>query len=187
MDRLIEKYVDGLIQNNTIEKDNRELYEFGLKQGILMVVNIATTLIIGLIFGMFWQSAAFLVAYIPLRSYAGGAHAKTQFRCYLYSILLTVAALSAIKFIPWSNFIILSTTFVAGAIIYALAPVEDSNKPLDQLEITIYKKRARLLLVCEMCAVLLSLLLGLESLASCISVSILALSGMLVMGKLKCK
>ena len=37
-----------------------------------------------------FESIAFLVFYIPLRSYAGGYHASTPWRCYFISIVFII-------------------------------------------------------------------------------------------------
>lgn len=180
-----DKAVAKLIQLNSIREDEKELYTYGLQQGIFIILNIVTTIVIGLISDMLWQSVLFMAAYLPLRSFAGGYHARTQLRCYLYSITLIITVLSAIRFIPWTNFICLGTALFAGAIIFTLGPVEDINKPLDQIEVAVYKKSTRIILALEFLIILLLLALKLNKALSCIAVSLFALSVMLVLGKLK--
>ncbi len=180
-----DKVVAKLIQFGSIREDEKELYAYGLQQGSFIILNVLTTLLIGLMTGMFWHSILFMAMYLPLRSFAGGYHARTQVRCYLYSIILIIAVLSTIRFIPWTNFICLGTALLAGLIIFILSPVEDINKPLDQMEIVVYKKSTRTILVLELLLVLLLLALKLNEPLSCIAVSLLALSVMLVLGKLK--
>lgn len=184
MNGFIEKYTDKLIAKEIIKSEDKDLYTYGFQQGLIILANILTTILIGFIFGMIWQSVVFMMAYIPLRSFAGGFHAKTPIRCYLYSIVLTSAVLSAVKFIPWSDFMVIGLALVAGIIIFLLAPVADSNKPLDQNEVVVYKKRSRLILVLEVGILMLLLLIGIKNIPSVISVSLLALSVMLIMGKL---
>lgn len=54
--------------------------------GITVLINLISTIVIGVIAGNVFESIAFLVFYIPLRSYAGGYHASTPRRCYFISI-----------------------------------------------------------------------------------------------------
>ena len=82
------KIAESLTNSGVITTEDRELYEYGLHHGLLMIINLLTTVVIGLLFKMVWQSFVFMIAYIPLRTYAGGYHAKTQFRCYLLSIVI---------------------------------------------------------------------------------------------------
>jgi accessory gene regulator B len=184
----IDKLADQLIDNNTITYEDKELYTYGLQQGLVILLNVLTTIMIGFIFRMVWQSIAFMVAYIPLRSYAGGYHARTQTRCYLLSVMLNSVVLLAIRFIPWTNYIIIGIGFVAGVIIYLLAPVEDSNKPLDKVEVTVYKKLTKIILSAELVILMITTIFNFKQLASCLTISLFLLSGMLVLGKLRtCK
>lgn len=182
---LLDKAVGKLIEFGTIKENDKELYAYGLQQGFFIIGNVLTTIVIGFIFEMVWQSILFMVTYLPLRSFAGGYHAKTQLQCYLFSMMLTSAVLLAIRFIPWTNIMCLGLGLFAGAIIFILGPVEDSNKPLDSIEVATYKKRARVILVSELSVMLLMLGLELNQIPPCISTSLFALSGMLVLGKVK--
>lgn len=184
---LLNKITDNLIADGTIRAEERELYEYGLQQGLLILVNMFTTVAIGFLFEMVWQSILFMIVYIPLRSFAGGYHAKTQSTCYFFSILLTTSVLLAIKLISETNFNIIGLALAAGMTIYVLAPIEDANKPLDQKEAVAYKKWTRVILAVELCTMLLMMGLGLSGVLLCISISMFALGIMLVIEKVKIK
>lgn len=184
---MLDKILNQLIECQTIREEDKDLYAYGLQQGIHIIANILTTIIIGYLFGMVWQTILFMISYLPLRSFAGGFHARTQLRCYLYSIILTVTVLMIIKFIPWTYFIYMGLALVAGIIIFMLAPIEDCNKRLDRTEKAVYKKLTLIILVTELCVMQLSIGIGLSQISICISVSLFALSGMLVLGELRNK
>src|SRR5690606_35879503 len=149
------KIVDWLIANGTIKAEDREIYLYGLQQGLIMILNIITTIIIGFCLSMVWQSIVFMVAYIPLRSFAGGYHARTQLKCYILSIVLTLAVLMMIKFFPATNVSIMILTGIASGIIAWLSPMEDSNKPLDEIEVKVYGKKTRVILIVEICVIII--------------------------------
>lgn len=182
---IFDNVTDWLVVSGNVKEEEKAIYVYGLQQGLLIIANILTTLVIGFIFSMVWQSLIFMIAYLPLRSFAGGYHAKTQLRCYLFSIMLTIMVLLAIKIIPWTIYVFLWLIMVAGAIIVILAPVEDSNKPLDKKEIAEYKKRTRIILLFECFISVLFLVLGYEAISFCIAISFFALSFMIIIGKLK--
>lgn len=71
-----------LQENNTINEEQYEICRYGLQQGFTIILNIATTLIIGIIMRELLYAVVFMFLYIPLRSNAGGYHAKTATRCY---------------------------------------------------------------------------------------------------------
>lgn len=173
------------MSNNIVNSEDKELYTYGLRQGALMLLNILTILIVGKIFGMMWQSVVFMVTYIPLRTYAGGYHARTQLKCYISSVVLIVAVLLAIRFIPWTNLIMITISIISGLIIYILSPMEDSNKPLDAAEVKVYGRKARMILGFEFGALILLIILRVKNMAACLSVSLLSLSMMLICGKIK--
>jgi accessory gene regulator B len=138
-----ERVADSLVNTGAAPAEDKALYEYGIRQGIFLVINIATAVLIGLFIGMLWQCIIFLIAYNPVRSYAGGYHARTPLACYLLSIPTITAVLVAIKLLPWSGFVCAFILFCSTMVIGFLAPVADPNKPLNEREISAYKSRAR--------------------------------------------
>lgn len=136
------KITKSLIKAGAVPPEDSALYEYGIRMGFLLVINIATAVLIGLFLGMVWQCIIFLIAYNPVRTYAGGYHAGTPLACYLLSIPMVVAVLLGIKLIPWNGYICAIALFIALMIIVLLAPVEDRNKPLNEREKTVYGRRA---------------------------------------------
>jgi accessory gene regulator B len=67
-----------MAQSEIISVEDNELYEYGLHQSFILLANIFTTILVGWIFNMMIESIIFLLAFVPLRSYAGGYHAKRQ-------------------------------------------------------------------------------------------------------------
>lgn len=181
------KIAESLTNSGIITTEDKELYEYGLHHGLLMIINILTTVVIGLLFKMVWQSFVFMIAYIPLRTYAGGYHAKTQFRCYLLSIVIMLAALFGIRQIPWTGSIGIGITLCAIGIILYFSPVEDKNKPLSPMEVKVYGNRARIILFIEIIVMLIMMVLKQQQVAYCIAAEFVALSIMLIMGALKNK
>lgn len=55
-----------------ISESDFDLFEYGFNMGITVLLNLISTIVIGVIAGEVFESIAFLVFYIPLRSYAGG-------------------------------------------------------------------------------------------------------------------
>ena len=178
------KIVDGLIENGTIVPEEKDLYFYGLQQGLTMIVNILTTVAIGFVFKMVWQSIVFMLNYIPLRSFAGGFHAKTQLRCHLFSIVLIIVALLGMKMIPWNIISILFITLLASTTIILLAPMEDFNKPLNQKERILFKKCTMAILCLSVSITVMSWFTGYMQFSISVMMAILTLSFMLLIGKI---
>ena len=176
-----------LVEKNTISSENKPIYQYGIQQGFTIVLNILTTFVIGLIFQMFIESFLFLAVYIPLRSFAGGVHAKTSNRCYVYSINMIIAALLVIKFFPFGIFICNCLSLISGVIIFLLAPVETANKKLDELEKQVFKKRARIILIIELLIQFLMALMSWDNIMMCFSLAFVSLSLVMLAGIIKNK
>lgn len=178
-------FVEKLVSNKIIPVEDKDLYIYGIQQSLLILLNIITTILTGIILGMLWQSIFFMVAYIPLRSYAGGYHAGSKLSCYLLSIVMMVGALSGIRLIPWSSLICTTLIIVGWVIIWFLAPVDDRNKILDQTERRFFKKRTRIILSILTGLVVFFWLISLRAFSICIVMVIVVVSIMLLLGKIK--
>lgn len=176
---LIDSLVAALIKNGVIAEAEKELYSFGINQLILLVVNIGTSLVIGAVFGMLWQSILFSAAYIPLRRYAGGYHAETPGKCYCLSVLLIVCVLIMLRFWTFSGTGALALLAIAGLIIFIKAPVQSKNKPLSNKEKRVYRLRARLILSAEILGIIALSFINLE-IANCIGIAIFSAMLMLI-------
>ncbi|HBV67793.1 MAG TPA: accessory regulator AgrB [Clostridiales bacterium] len=177
-----EKATDLMVQNQIISSEDREIYAYGLKQSFILLVNIFTTLLIGFVFNKTTETIVFLAAYIPLRVYAGGYHARTQTGCYIFSVVMIVSVFLAMEFIPWTNFICITISIVSSLIIFYLSPVEDTNKPLDAAEVKVYGKKARIILGVELGVLVLLMGFGVESVIVSMSISLVVLSFMSILG-----
>lgn len=180
-----EKITASLITQGVISTESKSLYTYGLQQGMQILFNLLTTIVTGLAFGMLWQSLVFTLAYIPLRAYAGGYHANTQLKCYFSSTVTLIGVLLLVKLVPWNFFICLIAAIAAGIVIFLLAPVEDANKPLDQTEIKVYKKRSRYILCLLFILIFLFWSLSRLQAAICITMALDFLAVMLLLGKIK--
>ena len=170
-----------MVQNEIISSEDREIYVYGLKQGLILLIHMLTALLIGFVFNKTTETIVFLAAYIPLRIYAGGYHAGTQTGCYVFSIVMIISVLLAIEFIPWTNFICIAISTISALIIYTLSPVEDTNKPLDAAEVKVYGKKARIILGLELGVLVLLMTFGMKSVVVSMSISFIVLSLMLVL------
>lgn len=168
---LVEASVSALIRRGIVDESERELYRFGINGLFLFVVNIITSIAIGILCGMLWQSLLFSAAYIPLRRYAGGYHAKTPGRCYCLSVLLILCVLMILKYVAFSSLGVLAVLVVSAVIIFIKAPVASENKPLSQAEQAAYQKRARIILLAEIIVTFL-LMPSFISAAGCMAVAV---------------
>ena len=174
----VESSLEFLIRKGIIDESERDLYRFGINGLYLFLANIATAVIIGAVLGMLQESLLFSAAYIPLRSYAGGYHAKTQARCYGLSVLLISGVLLMLKYVSFSVIAELIILAVSAAVIFVKAPVESVNKPLNVKEWRVFRLKARVILLTELAASVI--LMGVsQEIALCIIMAV-GSSGMML-------
>ena len=185
LERLSCKIGDDLVQSNIVKEEDAEIYIYGINQILTSVFNVSSALIIGLILGTFFETVVFMAAYIPLRIFAGGYHAKTSLRCYIFSVIMLVIVSLDIKYLPLAEWVYYAILLAAAIVVLVLSPVEDRNKPLDEIEHKVYKRRAIFIAAAELLIGLALRLAGLSNLFVAVVYSFCMLSIMLVAGKVK--
>lgn len=175
------------VKNNIIPEENRELYEYGLAQGFVMLINFLVTLLLGILFNSIFQSLVFTAVYVPLRSYAGGYHAKTQGRCYIISIGLVIAVLLSIKTVlPVITLkLVIIISCITGSVIYFFSPIENENKPLNQKEKIKYKRYAEIIYLLDILVLFASYIAGIKLIAVSVLISLSAVVCMMVVELIK--
>lgn len=176
---------DKLAQLKVISLDDYELYRYGIQQGLVLVMNFVSVILISIILGMFIECIAFLLAYVPLRSYAGGFHAKTHVRCYAYSMMIIIGIFLAMRFLSIPLRVYVSLTIFGIASVIFLAPVEDKNKVLDKKEHTVYRKRAIEILLIIVLFQIVLLYIHAMNLFGAVALSQFVLGVLLIIGQIK--
>ena len=132
--KLSDTIARSFVARGTISEERFSICRYGIKQLFSVCLNLLTTLCIGMVFGLVWESVLFTAAYIPLRSFAGGFHAKTPVRCYWYSAAMIAIVLVLLRFVPLPLWTAVPVYMISSILLWLLAPVETSHKPLDELE-----------------------------------------------------
>lgn len=168
-----------------VNDENREIYLFGSHQLLMLLINLISMIFIGILFHQTAQCLLYMALFVPLRTFAGGYHACSSRKCYVYSMLCIVAAMLIIKLDFFNFAVYYGVAVVCGVIILRLAPVEDKNKPLDDVEIIHYRVRSQVVLVIEGLFLIVSLTLKWKTGVVCTTLAFLTLCLMLVFGTIK--
>ncbi len=169
-----------MLANQVIPEKNAGLVSFGIAQGLRSVMEILMILVTGFVLGMFWQSAIILVTFIPLRSYAGGYHAKTPVQCAVMTWLLFFCFLMWIKFVPGHVWLQISMILIAGVCIWICSPVQHENKPLEEYEIVKYRKLVRRIYLLEVILAVVLHVVGMTDLSQSIVAAIVMVCGIMI-------
>ena len=74
---------------------------------------------------------------------------------------------------------------ISCAVILILAPVEDANKPLDDMEQVVYRKRTYMITALEAIIFFIALFFGVKQILLCCMWVMLMMCGILIVGKCK--
>lgn len=181
----IEKLANSLIEQEHCGLENKEILVYGLSSAVELGLNIFSTIIVGAMFGMTIEGIIFLVSFSLLRTYAGGYHARTAGRCYFVSVLVVVAVLLVQRYqmIGTAGYVLL--LLVAVPIIWRFTPLEDENKPLDEVETRVYRKKTLYLLALEFAIMIVGYCLTWQSLFQSIALAIVTVAFSLLLGAVK--
>lgn len=118
-----------MAQGGGLAEEEKDIYVFGLRQGSIFILNVCTALLIGIFLNMLFEIIIYLACFIQLiqlRIFAGGYHAKTQFRCYIMSSISTVVVLLLIRSLNQQDNLFEIICFVIAFLtIWKLAPIAD--------------------------------------------------------------
>lgn len=173
--------------NRIIERDRMVVVKWGISNILDTLFNLATFLIIGILMHMPLETVTFTLGYIPLRSYAGGYHAKTPFRCWVLSNVILLIALLCIRYLSRYPSIIWSLAILSVILLIMLMPVSDIHKPLSDADKHRYKRVGIYILFSEIIVSILFRIINLPSITYSIFFIWIILSVMLVLGKMKNK
>ncbi|MCL2839932.1 MAG: accessory gene regulator B family protein [Defluviitaleaceae bacterium] len=162
MKNVAVKITDRLERQGIFEPTDREIYLFGTQLGLNLLLHLMTMTLVGLMIGSFWHIVIFLLAYMPLRSFSGGYHAKTQLKCYIISTIMIAFVGLASRFITFNSILLGVLLLMFGIVIMLISPIGNKNKSLDDLEIKVYGRKARFICIVELSVAIITLLIGMQ-------------------------
>ncbi|WP_277407780.1 accessory gene regulator ArgB-like protein [Lacrimispora xylanisolvens] len=149
LQRISEDIVSWQIKKNLLKDDQRALYLYAYEVLINQIINIVVAVFIAVIMRAPMPVFVFLASYIPLRSYCGGYHARTNGVCTVVSAILILIVCLLEKYIVGTVALILPIAgfLISGILIFKFAPVPDRNKLLDEEETSRYRSKKQTVLV----------------------------------------
>jgi accessory gene regulator B len=94
-------------------------------------------------------------------------------------------SLSIMKFVAINNFIYLGLSILSSLVILLISPIGTPNKPLDEIEINIYRKKTIIVWCVEISVALMSFVLNVTEIHTSIVFAQVLISIALVFGKVQ--
>ena len=187
MNKIAEKLVNWQIRKNIIKAEDRPAYVFAYETLLLRIMNFLIAVAVGLLMKNLLGVLVFLAAYIPLRTHAGGYHARNSLNCTILSTIMIII----VAFVTKLSFVMdtpggVPVFFVLGIVCYAgiliMSPVADENKPLSDDEIKKYGKRAYMIGTAEAAVAAVCLWAGQPEVAAVLILVLVIMAFMLLLG-----
>lgn len=125
------------------QKNNFDLYEYAVYIILSSAFHIITVIALGLCFNLLIESLVFYFSFIAIRKFAGGYHAKTPTRCYLFSIVSNMIMFYLIKWLNGACTLFVYLFMMIGLFclveILLISPLDTENNPLTEQEKKIYR------------------------------------------------
>lgn len=104
MEEISSKITEWLIKQQVIQRDDMEIYQYGLFHMIMNLADIISIILISLYFGKIELAVIYLVFFCVLKKYAGGYHAKTIVGCYIITLSTVTLMFGVVNY--WNTLII---------------------------------------------------------------------------------
>ena len=151
MDKWIHSVVVDGIKKGKITENEAEIYEFGYTLMIEKLYIFLISVVIAIVLDAVWEVFTLCIAFIPLRVYSGGYHAKSRWGCMMLSgafLIFGVIIARRIKAIlNVCGFIIVE--LVCGIILIKYAPVDVKQRKLSDSEQCYFKKISTIIAAIE--------------------------------------
>lgn len=125
------------------QKNNFDLYEYAVYIILSSAFHVITVIALGLCFNLLVESLVFYLSFIVIRKFAGGYHAKTPVRCYLFSFASNIIILCLVKWLSSINtlfiFIFIIFELLCVVLILLISPLDTENNPLTGQEKKMYR------------------------------------------------
>ena len=126
------------------KREDADIIAFGVKYGLITLAEILGMVVISFLMRELIPGAVILIAFISIRVYAGGYHAKTLPRCVVMSTILFTLIILGYKMLYLPIIVKGLIALFLGVLILIFSPVENDNRRLSENEKKVFKNRALL-------------------------------------------
>lgn len=172
-----------MVEKGIIEESDQDIYRFGIQNGFIILLNLFTAFLIGLLTQKLPVVFVFTLSFMTLRSFSGGYHSESKAFCYICSnlvLLIPIYTIEVFEKVPFAtNCCIL---VVACAVILLLSPMNSSKRTLDGAEKKHFGRRAKVILAVQIPALVILYSFGYMELAYAIYSSLVLIALFMLLG-----
>lgn len=138
-----------LLKNKIIQEYQIKIYIYGFEVFISSCITFLITILSGVILNCVLASLVYFITFAVLRQICGGYHAKSYLSCNILFMISTIFVLLFFRYIPIVAFEIPHYIFITLWVmcVFAYAPIENENKPLNNHQKALFRKISRFLCI----------------------------------------
>lgn len=175
-----------MVERGIIKEEEQEIYQFGIRNGMIILLNVLTAFLIGLVTEKLLIVAVFTVSFMVLRSYTGGYHSDSRIFCYIGSnLVLFIPVYTQSLFVKTEDSILCILLAIAVSIILIFSPMHSKNRKLDEAELKHFGRKARAITVAQLIVLGVLWYMEHESYAYAIYSSICITAVLMLIGKIQ--
>ena len=142
MEKLIDHFERRMIAGNMISQDETAVVRYGLEVFFISLLELAAIFVVAALVGNLLYTTCFFLAFIPLRLFAGGYHASTRWRCFIFSLAVYGAftALMAGISDAWYVWLTVGGIVLTGIIVWRWSPIIHHNRRFDEQDRRRYRR-----------------------------------------------
>ncbi|HKM35092.1 MAG TPA: accessory gene regulator B family protein [Lachnospiraceae bacterium] len=112
------------------DPDKEELYTYSIECFVCMIIPSLLIFLCGILLGSLPNTIVWCLCFLSFRKLVGGAHASTQWRCTIYSLLIAIIGIYVIPLLfifVWTKILFMIVSLITFLL---LAPCDHPNHPL---------------------------------------------------------
>lgn len=151
LERMARRITMVSINHNVIPAEDEDVYIYGWS---LMLSTLASTLmmiLVGAVASEFIGSLLYIIFFVSIRVLAGGYHANTYLKCFIWTLSFYLIALLICLYLPvaWVTGTIIGSILLSAVITFIFAPADHPNKRLSDRRKALFRKRSRLMVTLQ--------------------------------------
>lgn len=158
LEQITHKIVNHQIEKGILQESDRNIYQYGYQMLIEFGINILASIVIAILFQAFEIVIVFTIAYLVMRGYAGGYHAKTSIGCFGMSagiLIMSIVVVQKLAEMAMAWWILLVIEVIMMPIIFLGTPIPVKNKPITNNEYLHFKKKVKQIYCIEVVVILI--------------------------------
>lgn len=131
---LSEKLTQFVVDSGAISKESYTVYQYGFQIGLEMLCCLTVCSAIAIYLCMIPEFIVLTFSFMLLRSFAGGVHLNSFWKCFICSVTVQTLILVLNNLYRFSIGNAWEIIILGGILIFELSPVQNVNRELDDDE-----------------------------------------------------